>query len=378
MINYLKQKIITKINHQRIESLLSNEDFLPIENIRPERIKTVVFVIARMLKFSGGYTSILRLGTQIAKHNIKVYYAVTSKRQSIEEARKNAGLNLSDFKGEIIKFSDIESISPDVVIATYWRTVYETKHINAYRMYFVQDYEPYFTQYGEQYLLARKTYDMGYHMVSLGQWNKYMVERECGKKEKFDYIDFPFEPSEYKFIKRDYSKLKDKNSYTMAAFIKTDQKRLPNIINAMLGNLTKEFEKHGKKLNVKFFGIDKSFNVNCGENLGILNKQQLFDLYKEADFGICASMTNVSLVPYEMLATGLPLIEFQDGTFPFFFPNDTAVLTGFSYKELYEKLDLVIKKPELAEKMIETAQEYLKNLSWEKTGKQFVKIISEI
>ena len=144
-------------------------------------------------------------------------------------------------------------------------------------------------------------------------------------------IDFPFEPTEYNLTVRDYSALKDKDTYTIAAFIKVDLKRLPNIINSMMFNLTKEFKKHGKKLEVKFFGIDNSFKVKCGENLGLLNKQQLSDLYKSSDFGICVSMTNISLVPFEMLATCLLVIEFKDGTFPFFSEN-TVILTDFSYK----------------------------------------------
>jgi glycosyltransferase involved in cell wall biosynthesis len=52
----------------------------------------------------------------------------------------------------------------------------------------------------------------------------------------------------------------------------------------------------------------------------MLSKKQLLSLYRKADFGMVASMSNVSLVPYEMLATGLPLIEFEDGTFPYFLP----------------------------------------------------------
>lgn len=375
MLKYIKQKLVNKIDQDRMDIILAGEDFIPETNRKPQEIKTVTFAIARMLRFSGGYTSILRLGSQLANNGYTVYYAVMSNRQSLKEAEENAHINLKNYKGKIIKYADIDKIHTDVIIATYWRTVYETRKLNAYKMYFVQDYEPYFSQFGEQYLLARKTYNMGYHMVTLGAWNKHMIEHECGKNDGIDVVDFPFEPSEYKLVKRDFSDLKTKATYTIAAFIKTDQKRLPNIVNAILGNLVKEFEEHGKKLYVKFFGIDKSFKCSCGENLGQLTKQQMFELYKSADFGMSASMTNISLVPYEMLATGLPLIEFEEGTFPFFFPEGTAVLTDFSYKNLYRKLMNVIENPQIAEKMIEKAQRYLSKLSWENTGKQFAEIL---
>ena len=86
-------------------------------------------------------------------------------------------------------------------------------------------------------------------------------------------------------------------------------------------------------------------------------------------------MTNVSLVPYEMLAKGLPLIEFEEGTYQFFFPDKTAIITNFSYVNLYSKLIHAINNPDILELYQKNALEFLKNLSWEKTGKQFVKIL---
>lgn len=38
------------------------------------------------------------------------------------------------------------------------------------------------------------------------------------------------------------------------------------------------------------------------------------------------SYTNISLVPYEMMATGLPLVELKEGTFTEFMPERSAVL----------------------------------------------------
>ena len=47
-----------------------------------------------------------------------------------------------------------------------------------------------------------------------------------------------------------------------------------------------------------------------------------------------ASMSNISLVPYEMHASGLPVIEFGDGSYPFFFGQDTAILTKIGEKDI--------------------------------------------
>ena len=51
-----------------------------------------------------------------------------------------------------------------------WDSSYIVKKLPGYKMYFVQDYEPYFYPYGEKYILAKKSYELGLHMVTLGPW----------------------------------------------------------------------------------------------------------------------------------------------------------------------------------------------------------------
>ncbi|MDD5936975.1 MAG: glycosyltransferase, partial [Clostridiales bacterium] len=129
---------------------------------------------------------------------------------------------------------------------------------------------------------------------------------------------------------------------------------------------------------IKYFGEAKSFSSEGGTNLGMLNKQELRNLYEEADFGLVASMSNISLIPYEMLGTGLPVIEFKDGTFEYFFPKDSAIMTSIDAKDLYEALRDVIQNPEKLIIHQNNAERYLENLSWQKTGKQFADIMEAV
>lgn len=375
MLNSIKRTIVQNRNKKELEMILAKEDFVPINSNFPKKINRIIFYLRRMLPHSGGYTSILRLGTELEKDGFTVYYAILSNHQNKDDAIKCAKINLKNYQGKIVKADDITSNSNDIIIATYWKTVFQMKSYKGYKMYFVQDFEPYFTVFGEEYLLTLKTYELGFHMISLGDWNKYMIEKNVLINGKLDTIDFPFEPSEYTLKRRNYQSYKDKKNFMIAAFIKTDQKRIPNVIQNMLVNLEKEFLKNGYELKVKYFGIDKKTKLKNGENLGMLNKEELANLYEEADFGICGSMTNVSLVPYEMLAKGLPLIEFEEGTYKFFFPNETAIITNFSYVNLYNKLIHVINNPDILELYQKNTLKFLKNLSWEKTGKQFVRIL---
>ena len=107
----------------------------------------------------------------------------------------------------------------------------------------------------------------------------------------------------------------------------------------------------------------------------MLHKEELHKLYETADFGIVASMSNISLVPYEMLATGLPLIEFKDGTFEYFFKEESAILTSIDAKELYELMLEAILNPQILRNHHSNAKRYMEHLSWAKTGKQFADLM---
>ena len=317
-----------KVDQVRVNALLDRYDASVYENQKPEQVKSVLFIITRLVRFSGGQTSILRLGTELHKLGYEVGYAVY-KPQSKEEMQICASSNLSGFKGDLYTMEELNAMyqcnSFDVVVASSWDTLSFAKKLGKYTMYFVQDYEPYFYPFGEVFLLAKKTYEQGAHMVSLGNWNAEMIKKECHPVSPIDVVDFPYEKKEYPKKERDYMAYQGKKHFVIAVYLKYYGKRLPCILQYMMTNVIKQFEKNGITLEVKYFGEAKNFTVKGGKNQGMLSKKELLALYEEADFGIVASMSNISLIPYEMLATGLPLVEFEDGTFEYFFPKDSDI-----------------------------------------------------
>lgn len=388
MINLLINKFKYKakgIYHNVTATMEKKQVNFRLKNYDPEVLthntlkkgNRILFVIERMAKYSGGQTSILRLGTELSKLGFEVGYIVY-KPQSKADMISCASFNLAGYEGEMYTDKSLDRAKADIVIASSWDTVGFAKKIPGYKMYFIQDYEPYFYPFGELFFLAQKTYEQGLHMVSLGPWNKEMVELHCKPKSNIDYVEFPYEKKEYPDHKRDYLSYSKRKEFTLAVYLKYYGKRLPSITQYLLKQVKEEFLRDGITLNIKYFGEDKSFHTEGGENLGMLSKAELLKLYRKADFGMVASMSNISLVPYEMLATGLPLIEFEDGTFPYFFPEGSAILTGLSYKDLYVKLKSAINNPESIINMQETAKGYLDTLSWAKTASQFKEIIDNL
>ena len=386
-----------KAESYRLNAILREYDPSVCIQKKPQKVRTVTFIITRMVRFHGGQTSILHLGTELEKMGLKVCY-LSCKEQSPEEMELCANANLPGYRGRVfainrylaaIKKGKIKE--PDVVVASSWDTVsFALKFGESYKMYFVQDYEPLFYKFGEEYLMCRNTYLQGLHMVSLGEWNRRMILKELGIFENFkgsdkrdsgikiDVVSFPYDSEGYTRLERDYDAYHYKNKITIAVYLKFYGKRLPNLIPYMLENTAEKLKENGIELEILYFGEAKTFNPKGGKNLGQLNKEELRKLYAKADFGLVASMSNISLVPYEMHASGLPVIEFGDGSYPFFFGNDTAILTKIGEKDIAGKLLEVIKDPQKLREMDEKAGEKLKSLSWERTAKEFMGILKSI
>ncbi len=406
-----------RLDKRHIEGLLKYYDPAPAANKKPEKCGSIAFVITRMVRFHGGQTSVLRLGTELAELGMLVYYLVY-KSQSREEMEFCAKENLAGYKGRCMSFDDYfrkcgkKKLEPvDFVCATSWDTVsFAKKLTGAYKLYFVQDYEPYFYKYGEEFLMCRSTYSQGLHMISLGSWNRDMILKDAGPGQEYtqnakdreglrkpgelriDVVDFPYEPREYlktgetgnasdtpdtseRSCGRDYDAYRSRKKITIAAYVKFYGKRLPEFIPYMLKNTAKKLKKRGIGLEVLYFGEAKTFRAPGGKNLGHLNRTELTELYRKADFGLVASMSNISLVPYEMHACGLPVIEFADGTYTHFLPADSAILTDIAKTDIAQELYGAMKEPGKLRKMHESAMEAMKDLSWQNTGKQFYDIL---
>lgn len=366
---------ISKHEYQIIREVLDVGGLDVVRNSEIHDIKKVGIVVNAMERYAGGHTSILRLGTNLQKKGMILDYIYTG-TDNLQKLQENASLNLNHYQGTFVRYDDVLNKDYDVVIATSWRSVFYAKKLKGYKAYFVQDYEPYFFKVSERYILAKKTYELGLHIISLGKWNINQIQKNCRVQGAIDFIDFPCEISEYQKKNRNYMEYRDKTEFTLAVYSKEDGKRIPNLIQYLLKNLSFRLKNEkGITLHILFFGFDKKYKPLVGTNLGKLNKKELAELYHRSDFGMVASMTNISLVPYEMIATGLPVIEFEEGSFCDFFPQDTAILTDFNDEVLYQKFLECIKNPERLEKMTEKAFRYIQNLSWENSVTQFYNIL---
>ena len=191
----------------------------------------------------------------------------------------------------------------DVLVATFWRTAplvaaYPQTHGRAY---LVQDFEPYFYPMGDSYLRAVNTYRLGLETVTSGPWCSAKLKDLYGVNA--EYFTFPVDHNVY------HPTAVARDARRIAFFARPEMPRrcfdLGCEALALVAAIRPDIE-------VILFGSTHSIPNDLAfrhRNMGVMKLPALAKLYNSCSIGIAFSTTNPSLVPYEMMACGLPVID---------------------------------------------------------------------
>ena len=370
-----------KINMKKIPVMpqledIKNADFINNPYRTPAKLNKekldIAWVSPPVGPGGGGHTTISRFVKYLQGkgHKITFYiYDNNTINQSSAEAKeifsKSYGIDVE--VGEISKFSE----KHDVVFATSWETAYAVFNISnkkIHKFYFVQDFEPIFYGVGSRYKLAEATYKFGFYGITAGKWLTKKVGEDYGMRA--DYFDFGADLDIY----RPKGKISKKKKIVFYARSHTERRGFEMGIMAL-----QIFKEKHPEYEIVTIGQDLSnFDIPFEfTNRGILTKQELAEVYHDSVACLVLSLTNVSLLPLELLVAGcVPVMN--DGE------NNTMVLgenDDIAYTEAYP-LSLAQKFCEVVEKCDEEINSHAKkisenskDLSWDKSYKKVEKII---
>ncbi|MGH7886615.1 MAG: rhamnan synthesis F family protein, partial [Candidatus Binatia bacterium] len=202
---------------------------------------------------------------------------------------------------------DTRQMAGDVIIATDCWTVYPVSSTANFkeRFYFIQDFEPYFHPAGENYLVAEQTYRMGLCGLCAGDWLKQKMQAFGMWVRKWDLaVDHNFYFPEAK-RQLDYSRVPEVYiAFYARGYTPRRAKRLG--IAAF-----EELQRRGRSFRVVMFGEEPENNAHSFnyEERGILPPEKLAEVYRNCHVGVVFSTTNYSLIPLEMMACDLPVVE---------------------------------------------------------------------
>lgn len=289
---------------------------------------------------SGGHLNIFRFVHYLEKEGFDCRIVVVGEPQplSVEQARKQINDWFFPLKGEV--YLGIDSAPPaHITIATSWITAYYVRNFQStiHRCYFVQDFEPYFYAVGAEYAWAEETYRFGFFGITAGTWLKEKLSTEYGMSTAA--FGFSFDHDIYTQHKRREPEIRRIFFYARPP----TQRRAFEMGMLVLDEVTRRLPD----VKVIFAGWDIS---DCHIpfqhlNAGIVGLDDLADLYSQCDVALVLSLTNLSLLPLELMACGTPVVSNRAPCTEWLLHNENARLAAPTVEALTDALCAVLESP---------------------------------
>jgi O-antigen biosynthesis protein len=248
---------------------------------------------------SGGHSTLFRIIGYLEAHgyvNRVYFYDVYGGDHRYYESivRRYYG-----FHGPVVPL-DGRMDDAHAVIATGWPTAYPVFNARCAgkRFYFVQDFEPSFHPVGAASVLAENTYRMGFHAITAGAWLARKLKAEYGMEA--DHFEFGCDVSRYE-------RITDGHRAGVAFYARPDAARRGFELGLMA---LRVLASRRPDVEIHFYGDTVGPLPFAFVDHGRVTPAQLNAIYNRCNAGLALSLTNVSLVPHEMLAAGcIPVVN---------------------------------------------------------------------
>ncbi len=333
---------------------------------------TLNWVFPEPIPGSGGHTDIIRMMNLLASfgHHVNAYVVPRQQlwSKSDLEVREFVRRHFTDLDGGLFKWTGGLMKESDGVFATHWSTAYMVNEVrNTSRIfYFVQDWEPFFFPMGTEYLRAEQTYKMGYSCITLGRWLTKRL-REWYDADA-DYFDLAVDHNIY------YPRSVEETNHPRICFYarpSTPRRLFPMGIEAL-----QLVHQRRPDVEIIFYGSDDEILSRQKipfpyTNRGILNEQQLAELFSACDLGIVLSPTNCSLVPPEMMACKCAVVDLNRETVMGVLEHEVnALLAEPTPEGIAEAVLRLLEDERLRQRLVEMAYRQVQERSWEKSARR--------
>lgn len=264
---------------------------------------------------------------------------------------------------------DVSAITGDVVIATDAWTAFPVAQMTNFleRFYFIQDVESMFHPTGENQLTIDATYRFGFAALTAGPWLKTFAAGH-GMWVR----DWPLcaDLTVYKpALEAPAQSAKTQDETIKIAFYA--RAYTPRRAVRLGFAAFEELAKRGVDFHVSLFGEENL--TDTGDfpqtQLGILSPRELAALYNDSDIGVVFSTTNYSLLPLEMAACGLPVVDLDVPSMRAVFTPDEVALADPTPQGVADAVEALIKDPERRARQREAALARAHEHNWQDSAR---------
>jgi glycosyltransferase involved in cell wall biosynthesis len=314
------------------------------------------WLVPRLLHGSGGHRTILQHAHALQErgHHVDIYLEGTP---ADWRSARELVFNMFDFHFDHARFGWDNILSADAVVATIWYSARLVRDLpfSCVKLYFVQDWEAYFNPVGDTYLLAENSYSYGLVPITIGRWLAARLGKEEGIPAYF--YDFGANHQVYKqvhAVRRELS----------VCFIFQPEKprRCARIGIEALGILKFRMPD----VTIYIYGsppCEKGSIWFDHHHLGLLTPQACGELYNRCQVGLCISSTNPSRIPFEMMATGLPVVDIWRDNTLYDFPDDAMILSRSTPEAIADAMIRILQDPSLAARMSSAGTRFMRHRS---------------
>jgi glycosyltransferase involved in cell wall biosynthesis len=317
------------------------------------------FVVPGFRRGSGGHAAIAELvrGLEARGHTTELIILDSEGRHREDDVSELFRRFFGQVKARIATDGPEQS---DLLVATGWQTVPRVLSTPGMRgrAYLVQDHEPEFYGTSAERLWAEWTYSQGLHCVCSSPWLEQRIADYGATTSHFRYGVDHSVYSSLPTHRRDDLIL----AYGRAV---TARRAVPLAMLAL-----EEFHRRRPQIEIALFGESRQVDTPFPyRDLGVLDGPGLAHAYASSTVGLVLSLTNPSLVPAEMLACGLPVVDARSESMLACFGDDGPVtlaeLNPLAICESIEKLvDDLVARADASRAGIELAATF----TWERAA----------
>ncbi len=373
-VRTLLEKVVEKYGYTMVKEepnihqydLVADQKKIPFDRAAFEKRDkdsiVVSWVIPPLGPGSGGHLDIFRaidlLSGMGLKHRVYIYGGNEGIPSS--DLKKTVKEYYGIYLGQNEIYANVRKMRyTDAIVATSWITAYIVRNFDnaVSKFYFVQDFEPYFYPMGSEYCFAENTYKFGFRGITAGDWLAQKLREEYGMETQafsFSYERELYHPGEKKddvnrvfFYARPYT---ERRAFEMGVLaLEKLAEEIPDLEVIFAGQ--------------KLIGYDFKFKY---KDMGIMHLDELSDMYAQCDLCLVLSMTNLSLLPMEIMASNSVVVSNKGPNNEWLCSEENSVMVETDPIDIAEKMKYYLThKQELASKR-EKGRSYVETLTWEK------------
>ena len=231
----------------------------------------------------------------------------------------------------------------------------------------MQDYEPWFFPAGSLATFAEETYRFGFTGITAGTWLADMLHRDFGMTTHA--VSFSYDRELYRVLPRKNPETKNiffyarpntaRRSFELGVLVLAEvAKRHPDAIAVLAG--------------ADLSGYEIPFKHT---NPGIVDLADLPALYAQCDVGLVLSFSNLSLLPLELMACGVPVVSNRAPCTEWLLSDEIALLERPTVLALANAICTVLENPQEAQRLRAAGLKASAATDWAAEGMKMGKVL---